>query len=458
MQSPAGRLVNPALSPTPSDSAVADRRRQRRLVAIIWIAVIAGFITTLAGLRPRRNQLDFSHYYTAAMALRAGQNPYTSDLTPYAEKSGLDIAHINHADYPPTFLLCSELLTFFPAPIAYWIWIGANVAALAAVLLLLLSRLARRDGVMAWMLAALAMMYPPVLQHFDYAQCQILMLLMIVLAARWMDEGHERAAGMMLAFAALLRVFPGLLAGYLVVQRRWRTLGYMALGLAIGMGMTIALVGFHTSMGFIGRFGYLTGDNWIYRPANVALGSFVSRLFAYSCGFPFSARTDLVRRSLVLMLRLAVLALTAWATKSEEADRDPDHRALSLWIVTMILLMPTAWFHYLVLLLMPLVEVISAARYERASRRAAVAATASYALAFAAYGFVLIGIALQSSLAPLARHALDEAGFCSLAAAYLAAWWFVRDGLTLSTERSFYRPVRSRSAPTQQAACSGAAS
>jgi len=242
------------------------------------------------------------------------------------------------------------------------------------------------------------------------------------------------------------------------VQRRWRTLGYMALGLAIGMGMTIALVGFHTSMGFIGRFGYLTGDNWIYRPANVALGSFVSRLFAYSCGFPFSARTDLVRRSLVLMLRLAVLALTAWATKSEEADRDPDHRALSLWIVTMILLMPTAWFHYLVLLLMPLVEVISAARYERASRRAAVAATASYALAFAAYGFVLIGIALQSSLAPLARHALDEAGFCSLAAAYLAAWWFVRDGLTLSTERSFYRPVRSRSAPTQQAACSGAAS
>ena len=88
---------------------------------------------------------------------------------------------------------------------------------------------------------------------------------------------------MMLAFATLLRAFPG--CGWFV-RRRWRTLGYMALGLAIGMGMTIAFVGFHASMGFIGRFGFLTEDNWICTGLLTSLGSFVSRLFAYSCGFP----------------------------------------------------------------------------------------------------------------------------------------------------------------------------
>jgi len=436
---------------------IAVNRRPQRVVMVIWIAVIASFATMLADLRARENQLDFSHYYTSAIALRAGQNPYTSDLAPYARRTGLDIGGINHADYPPTFLLCSEALTLFPAPLAYWVWIAASVAALAAVLFLLLSELVRRDAQMAWMLAALALMFPPIRENFQYAQCQIVILLMIVLAARWLSAGKDGPAGTMLAFATLLRVFPGLLAGYLIARRRWRALGYMAIGLAIGTAATIVLVGRHTSMGFVTRLGFLTKDNWIYRPANIALSSFVSRLFVYSFGFPFSARVDLVRRSLVSVLRLAVLALTAWATKSKADERDPDHRALSLWIVTMILLSPTAWFHYLVLLLIPLIEVISAARFECASRRAAATAAASYALAFAAYGFVLIGMALQSSLAPLVKHALDEAGFASAVIAYLAAWWFVRDPLNLGPDGSVCPPLHARYAPTQRAACCGAA-
>ena len=207
-------------------------------------------------------------------------------------------------------------------------------------------------------------------------------------------------------------------------------------------------------MGFIGRFGFLTEDNWIYRPANVALGSFVSRLFAYSCGFPFSARVDLVRRSLVLILRLAVLALTAWATKSKAGDRGLDRRALSLWIVAMILLSPTAWFHYLVLLLMPLIEVISAARCERASRRAAATAAASYVLTLAAFGLVLLDNTLPPWLGPIAKPALHEAGFVSVVIAYLAAWSFVRDGLSFGADALASQPY----APSREALDSAIAS
>ena len=422
MQSPAIHLINQPLSRTPPDAASGRLRRQWRILAIVWIAVLGAFAAMLFGLRTRRNQLDFSHYYTSAMALRAGQDPYTADLTPYAAKAGLDIAHINHADYPPTFLLCSELLTFFPAPIAYWIWIGVSVIALGATLRLLLSELARGDAMMAWMLAALALMYPPIREHFQTAQCQILILLMIVLAARWMDEGNEPAAGMVLAFATLLRVFPGLLAGYLVARRRWRTLGYMALGLAIGFGATIGLIGAHTSLGFVGRLDFLTSEHWTYRYSNIALGSFVSRLFGYGFGVAPSVRLDLVRKVAVSASRIGLLALTVWATKSN--GREQDRPALSLWIVAMILLSPTAWFHYLVLLVMPLIEVISAARYGRASRRAAAMAVASYALTLAA---AILASMLKGGLGPVAEAVLEETQFASLAMAYLAAYWLVRD-------------------------------
>ena len=422
MQLPAIDLANRSLSQTPPDAAAGNRRRQQRILAIIWIAVLAAFATMLAGLRARQNQLDFSHYYTSAMALRAGQDPYTTDLTPYAAKAGLDIEHINHADYPPTFVLCSELLTFFPAPIAYWIWIGVSVIALGAALRILLSGLARDDGIMAWMLAALALMYPPIREHFYFAQSQILILLMVALAARAMERDEDRAAGMLLAFATLLRVFPGLLAGYLMVRRRWRTLGYMALGLAIGAAATLALAGVSPSLGFVGRLNFLTSEHWTYRYSNIALGSFVSRLFGYGFGVSPSARLDLVRRFAASASRAGLLALTVWATRSP--GRGQDRRALSLWIVAMIMLSPTAWFHYLVLLLMPLIEVVSDARDGRASRRAAAMAAASYALTLAA---TILASMLRGGLGPVAEALLEETQFVSLAMAYLAAYWLVRD-------------------------------
>jgi hypothetical protein len=449
MQPPATALINQPPSAMRPQAPAAALRRQYRMLALVWIGVLAAFVVMLAGLRARENQLDFSHYYASALALRQGLNPYTADQQPLANQAGLDLAGINRADYPPTFLLCFEPLTRFPPVVAYWIWIGFSVGALGAVLVMLLAPIARQDPLTAWLLAALALTYPPVRDHFEYAQCQILILLTIVLAARWMEKGRDASAGMMLALATLLRVFPLLLAGYLIVRRRWRALGYMALGLVIGSAVTFALVGADRSLSFAGRLGFLTANIWVYRYANIALGSFVSRLFGYGFGVPLSARLELVRAIVVGLSRLSLLAMTAWATRSQAGAYDSNRRALSLWMVAMILLSPTAWFHYLVLLLLPFIEVVSAARIGRASRRAAAMAAASFALTLAA---TILESMVGGGLGPVAEAALEETRFVALAMAYLSAWWFVRDGAGAGLAAPHFHPVSPRYASAPRAA------
>ena len=47
---------------------------------------------------------DFSHYYVAALAMRAGLNPYAIDLRPLGRQIGLD--GIARATDTPFFILC----------------------------------------------------------------------------------------------------------------------------------------------------------------------------------------------------------------------------------------------------------------------------------------------------------------------------------------------------------------
>ena len=68
-------------------------------------------------------------------------------------------------------------------------------------------------------------------------------------------------------------------------------------------------------------------------------------------------------------------------TLASAGRRDNDHRIYSLWIVTTILLSPIAWHHYLVLLVLPFVQMAIAVLNDRARPRELWMATASYLLA-----------------------------------------------------------------------------
>ncbi len=395
------------------------------IIVALWVGAILHALLIFGQVRGRVTHWDFSHYYLSALAMRAGLNPYTTDLRSLGRALGIE--GIDHATYPPAFLLCFEPLTLMTPQAAYWTWFGINVAALALALALLFREIPslRMRQIMA--LIPLAILYPPLGTHFFYAQTQVLILLLFVLMMWAMGRGYDRTAGLFLALAGLIKIFPLLMVGYFVTRRRWRAVAYTAAGVVAGALVTIATIGVPRSLGFMNGVHSITSNEFIARPANIALGSFVSRLFWYASGTMGGGQGALlgwVRPVVALAAQLLLLGLTARATWAATAARDADWRAFSLWVVATILLAPTAWIHYAVLLLIPFGVVAAAGWASHARARAVWLTLASYALLALAMG---IEPRLEKG-APLAAVLVDECAFISVLLAYCSAYSFATGG------------------------------
>jgi alpha-1,2-mannosyltransferase len=286
----------------------------------------------------------------------------------------------------------------------------------------------RGSGLGVWptlAVVALALLYPPVGEHFFYGQNKIFVLLMLALMVRWMAGGHDAPAGLILGVAVLMRGFPLLLVGYLLLRRRWRAIAYTVLGIVAGGLATIAILGLPQTLSFSHGLQTVTMPRLLAVPINVSLGAFVSRMYWYSID-PGPGLSNLVRRLLVVAAQLGVLALTVKATIKSRDSADLDWRAFSLWVVTAVLLAPTAWVHYLVLMLIPFAFMAIAAGHGRANHRAIWMAVASFLLiALSTGGRTAFGPHPKGALAVT----IAECSFVSLAMVYISAYWFASDEL-----------------------------
>ena len=168
---------------------------------------------------------DFSVYYASGFLLRHGVNPYGADLAATAHRLGLETGYISQATDPPTFLLAFEPLTLMGIHRAYWVWQGINLTAFAGALVLLFApRFSNLPKHLALTLAGLAMIYAPVGNNFAIAQNKVIVLFLLAAMMRCLERKHEGWAGIFLAIAGLMRVFPLLLGFYLILTKRWRAL------------------------------------------------------------------------------------------------------------------------------------------------------------------------------------------------------------------------------------------
>lgn len=392
---------------------------------MLWIIAILVAIPNIQSLSARSTRWDFSHYYLSALSLRLGANPYRGDFRQLGQALGLEVGSIDHATYPPTFLLCFEPLVFLAPAAAYRVWMFISAVALIAALWLLIveAKLPHRFAPTA---TALVFLYSPLWDHVKFAQCQIVILLLVAILFRGLRKRKPWMAGSALATAILLRIFPASLLGYLLVRREWRALGSTLVVGMIGGAITLILVGFQTSVSFLGTIGFLTGSQWLDRPTNVALPAVISQLFVFLFGTRLSLGLNISRMVIEASSIIAVLATTATVTQvSSDRSPDPEWRAASLWVVTMILVAPTAWMHYMVLLYFPFFMVLGSAVRGTTGRRAVWASIASYLGTSFLLGAPLI---LVLTLAPSARGFALTVGpaacFASVLLAYFAIYSF----------------------------------
>jgi glycosyl transferase family 87 len=393
------------------------------ILVILWAGVLLHGWTIFSAMRTRVRNFDFSIYYASALALHENLDPYTTDLESVGGGLGLEIDPIHYATDPPTFLLMIEPLARMPLRRAFWVWNGLNLAALIAAVILLLYG-SSLDTRLKWALAALALLYAPVGEHFFYAQNKILVLFLLAAMMRCMERRHDAAAGLILGFAGAIRGFPLLLAGYLFMQRRTRALLWTGAGLALCGLVTVALLGVHQTLSFSHGLFFVTRDRFLVIPINISLGAFISRLFWYSYTPTPGSAMELIRRVVVALAELGLLTLTVRATLRVEPGGDTGSRAFSLWVMTSVLLSPTAWVHYLVMALIPFALIADAVNRGRASHRALWIAVASYVVvALSTSGRALFGPQATSAIA----IAVAECSFLSLLMVYVAAYWFVTD-------------------------------
>ncbi len=405
-------------------AGLATTLTRPHMVIILWLGVIFHSMALGLQLPARANQFDFSIYYASGLALRQHVDPYTTDLERVSHGLNLEIDPIHYATDPPTFLMCFEPLTLLPLREAFWLWTALNLAALIASLVLLLCG-SGLDVWAAFALGALAFLYPPVGEHFFYGQNKIFVLLALVLMMHWLERGHDAAAGIILGIAGLMRGFPLVMLGYLVLRRRWRAIAYTAIGMVAGGLLTIAVLGLPQTLSFANGLRFVTKPRFLALPINLSLGAFVSRMYWYAFG-PHPGISNIVRKVLVTVAELGLLALTIKGSlkPGRKENTDLDWSVFSLWVVTSVMLSPTAWVHYLVLMLIPLIMMSIAAGHGRTNNRALWMATASFLL-------IALSTAGRTAFGPHPHGAfaimVAECSFVSLLMVYVSVYWFATD-------------------------------
>jgi hypothetical protein len=264
-----------------------------------------------------------------------------------------------NAHPPPAVLLALPLgrLDYRSAVLA---WNLLSFVALAVSLWLVAWQL--RVPFTVWSLLptlTLLILCSPLRSQIVLGQWNLVLLLLITAAWAADRSGHPVWAGVLVGAAAAVKLFPGFLLLYFLLQGRWR-----ALAAGVGCFLVITL----TTAGVLGLDTYQVYATQVVPAvdashrgtwANVSLPGFWSKLFDPGHG---SANLVALRdspalaRAAGLVSCAVVTGLLAWLVYRARSQPQRD-RAFGLAVITMVLVSPISWDHYLLLLLVPLADL-----------------------------------------------------------------------------------------------------
>lgn len=346
-------------SHAPPASAPADRwlRAAWALAAISLAGSLLAIVVT-----PWQT-CDFDAYHRAAVRAARGENPYQLD------SFGIHGTY----RYPPAFAFLMSPLGELSGPTAGRIWFGANVAMLLASMLLALSLVM---GPRPWpartgWVAIVALYACSFYNTSSLVQGQVT-LLMTLLCLGWavcMRAGRNFTGGVLLAGAAALKLWPVVMAPYLLVRRDWRGLAGVAVGGALFLLTPAPWVGFDGAVELHRDWLRHARDTQVpvqnYRTGNQGLMGMLARLPHVSNGWVCVSKANLAAldRSypyLVAGLAAALYGWIAWDLRrrrgaSDEDRRDREILYLSLLFVFTTVTHPCAWRCNYSLLLLPCV-------------------------------------------------------------------------------------------------------
>jgi hypothetical protein len=221
-------------------------------VNILMLALTSFALIRLLGFLvafgERSLQVDFAAFYTAGEAASAGVSPYVNH---YAMSPPIwdGVARYKHSRflYPPLVATFFQSLAFLPYHAAKYVWMVANVVGVFAALYLArrVSAVGAPGGVYAWLPVLLPLLvFHPLLTLLERGQVDGVSLILLTSAIFLISTGkRQRAAGVLIAVASILKLHTVLLLPILLLRRQWRVLGGYAAGASCIVALSLLVCG-----------------------------------------------------------------------------------------------------------------------------------------------------------------------------------------------------------------------
>jgi alpha-1,2-mannosyltransferase len=223
------------------------------VVVLAQLAVLGTFIIDPTSatwpaqlLRPWQSAHScVSAYWVAARQARAVPDLYVDTVyrpkTPPGVLRQADLGpfFVDVFEYPPTFLPLPRLLSL-AAP-DFWsfrrLWFALNLAGVALGLVVIARRVDAALGGHALWLTPWALAAPSVIGTLQVGNVQLLVLVLSAVAMLFFERRRPVVGGLLLGYAIASKLYPGVLALYLLLRRDWQALRWTA-----ATGAALALV------------------------------------------------------------------------------------------------------------------------------------------------------------------------------------------------------------------------
>jgi hypothetical protein len=241
-------------------------------------------------------------------------------------------------EYPPTFLPLPRLLA--AATPDFWgfrrLWFAINLAGVAIGLIVIARRIDASLGTHAVWLTPWALAAPSVIGTLQVGNVQLLFLVGSAVAMLLFERRRPAVGGLLLGYAIVSKLYPGVLVFYLLLRRDWRAVGWTA---AAGVALTLVAlvdVGWTPMLAFVDHLPkILSGEAFpgLFRGPAIAINESVPGI-VFKLGIFGVPGTGFAAAQVVGWLYTVVLvAMTAWF-----ARRWRDHRLDPLaWIAILTL-------------------------------------------------------------------------------------------------------------------------
>lgn len=303
---------------------------------------------------------DFAHNYLAGKLLSQGENPYRADLL-LGEAQRLGIERVNPFVYPLFIGVVFIPLSFLTYPQAQLAWFILSHLFLAAGIYLWLQGIPKNLRSLAGLLilGGLATFFP-LTRTLTAGQLNLFILLLIIGGLYGKQKGNSILAGILLGFATLIKLYPGLFLVYYLFRRDLKAFFSGVITIAAITFLMTALFGIQPMFDYANMVKEMSYGQSVWAesaevfhvsPANQSFHTLAAHLFTLNNETTPWFESEILAKGLSFLFSLTLVGLLIFVSirigKHQLIQYKED--MLFGWVLLTALMVPSLyWDHYLV--------------------------------------------------------------------------------------------------------------